>query len=600
MTSFTYEGDIDTVNQWLPFARSKQASIKRIGVDTLNLTPVDDVLIMIRNNPDHIHIVASGGLYYFLSDTGNDGIYLAYRGAPPKGVEEQAEGDTPSLISSTVAKVHKGKSYLSKNDAPRADRHSWYGLSGKKKVTVLSGFGVRYGTNLYPFDEFNRQSDVYSSFLNVFIGGKLFYTTDWAAFNGLVLDGLVIGFHQNDGAITYTDMDDLTREKREITINGLDHPMITTADFREDLPAETDPTAPFDVRKNRHELNSITERIGFESFSLHWSFSQDGSKATGVALFYYDLEYHAYVAISHSGLNVDDRDPAGDYTTLEVIPVLVEVSLEVVSTVDNEGVGTKELVVTATNIDAMGYYNTGGYLIAADYYYYPPKEEGLRQPYEPVENELIMCFVEYHDYENYTIGENGANVTVVIKNSVGTEYIRDMINYNVDITTVETDPSNPLYYFGELQALDLRSCAYVINTPYTSNTGFSSGKDNLRVVFRGKEIFKQGVHINAPVSNDILKPYDDVLSSPDSGANRWAGFWNYTSLNGYMMANPFNDSLFVVLQLSPSVYSAIWDIYFKFNKETGDYDATYQYHTKSEGSQSPLLSRHAASGVWII
>ena len=69
--SFTYEGEPSLAFEWLPFARSQQAAMKRNGSMGGNIKPNADVLLMIRTNPDHIHIIVGDTEFDYFVFYGN-------------------------------------------------------------------------------------------------------------------------------------------------------------------------------------------------------------------------------------------------------------------------------------------------------------------------------------------------------------------------------------------------------------------------------------------------------------------------------------------------------------------------------------------------
>lgn len=602
MSSFTYEGDIELASNWLAFARSQQTMMRDNGSLGWNIKPEPDVLIMIRTEPEHIHIVVSGGNYHFV--TFNEaGDILYFRGSAPSSSEQPEEGEEPTGISSTKAKIFKGERLLAPDVDEEADRHTWYGVNEDGvRTTVLSGIGVQYATNRFPLSELDRHADVYSSQVQVYKEGVLSYESPWATFNALVLDDVVIGFG-TDGAISYSIIGAEVPIEFKTTIIGLTLPTAQGTDFKQVYPPALKVTGdgyhPYESRYASH-----VEIAGFEEFRCFWSFNKAGTKAVGVSTMNYDVTYHGYTTTAHGGFNVGDREPNEDFVQFESLPILVEADIEIV--IIN---GVKTVQVTATNVEIFSFYNNEGFLVAADFYYYPPKSpDGIRESYEPIEDELILCFAERFNYgsddrtyiyQGGTYYVNSDNSSIVIRNKSGFEYIRDMYTYNTDLATFQHDDTIPEWERGNVKALDLRSCSYVVNCVDLSAADALPKYNGHRVIFRGKEIYKQSLHINDNAASDNINPYLELGIIDNNRGNLWQGFWNSFRLEENLAANPFDDAAFILVQLSGE-FGFIWDTYFSYNEETNSYEAIYQYHTKSEGSENPLLSNHALSSVWVI
>jgi hypothetical protein len=64
VTSLTFEGDLAEVTNWYPFAEAQIRVMKVSGTRSSTVMPSSGVTILMKTDPDHIHIIAGGNLFY--------------------------------------------------------------------------------------------------------------------------------------------------------------------------------------------------------------------------------------------------------------------------------------------------------------------------------------------------------------------------------------------------------------------------------------------------------------------------------------------------------------------------------------------------------
>lgn len=613
MTSFTYDGDIEEASQWLPFAVAQQATLKQLGIASNVISPEQDVTIMIRTRPEHVHIIVGGGTYHFIVEN-DDGSFSYYLGKLP------ISGDPENFeIALTTAKPFNGSpAALSVAGAPESDRHTWYGKIGNDTITVLSGYGARYATNRVPHTGMTDPGGggLFLGNVAVYRNGKHQFTAPFTAFNAVLLNGVVIGL-QTNGAIKFCLLGN-TEFQYEASIAGLTLPEPTATDFIAVQPAIRDSNGSGDYVPYEHRYVSHSKASGFDQLSCYWSFSPDGTKMVGVNYVNYAVLYHGYATEDFGEYEAGDRVPSQDKTDTEVVAYLVEVSLEAGLDESGEPYVTAE----ATDITMMPFYTQQQMLVAADFYYYPPKNpdpqapNGGRQDYEPEQNELILLFAERFNYRaadmvyvnefGLTVYVESDNASLVIANKAGTEYVRDMFNYNSALATFSQDESIEEWIDGRVLAVDLRCCSYMVQDGRNSAT-YPDPYAGHRVIFRGASIYSASVASGVNATSDTIGAYIGLMADDPNTSNIWRNVWDAFKLDRRLVANPFDDCVLMTYKGSIGAEQYVMDVFINYVVEindlgeaVGEYKPVYQFHTLSSGVTQENDGVPLAGNVWII
>ena len=564
--SFTYDGDPILAFQWLPFAKTQQLSMSRIGSNGGNLTPANGVMIMIRTNPNHIHIIAvGGGVYFFISYDGSS--YIINSGNPPQSSIENGSA-VSDAVQLTEAKVLSLAS-------PDSNRNSWYQKTTTGTITVLAGFGTRYITNRPPHTLMGGGS-LGLGYLELYIDGKQTISTI-AALNGFYREEVLVGVNL-DGGIEY-EFNDIKYTASSLLPAPTAPP--STAFIQIIKATSYYPSYPYEYDYNSHSISA-----GWGLHACYWSINQDATKAVGVSYIAYDVAYDA------REIATGDPDPSKNITRQEFIPYLIEIDINIVFT---EGVPNVYFSLDQQTV--MDFESSKQFLIAADFYYYGPKDPDFQQSYEPNKDELIMLLSEQFNYQidNRLDGGNyieSVDNSLIIKSRT-TTYIEDKFNYNVD-TGLNSDPNFANHFSGRVKSVDLRSMAYSTITTRVSNKigqTFCACKS----VFRGSERLNHFIsEKELATQNNITEQVNPAILE-DNNSNWYTGFWSFFDLDGKLAANPFDDKQFSYNRYAGYTFD-LYTLYYD-TEEVSEYKRLFNYHFNSKAVNS---DDKITANTWII